>query len=271
MRIMSIRQFGVILIAAILPAYNVAWADEVSPAAADQSVWRTVKADYNNFYLSDTRWTRLGIAFGAGAVLANTDADQGVRDWYQQQLRGSTSDHYANYLQKPGEGKYVVPLALLAAATGTLSAEGMDAPLAAWGQRTCRAYLAAWPATLVAERLTGGSRPEERSDASRWRPFRDDNGLSGHAFLGAVPFLTIAHMSDHSFVQYGAYVASTFAAWSRINDDKHYLSQVFLGWYLAYEAADAVAQASRQQRRPPPRVSVIPWRQGLLVEAAYRW
>jgi hypothetical protein len=36
------------------------------------------------------------------------------------------------------------------------------------------------------------------------------------------------------------YVGSACTAWSRVNDDAHYLSQVILGWYMAYLACRSV-------------------------------
>jgi len=236
--------------------------------AAPASTWQTVRSDYNNFYLSAPRWRRLGIAFGVAGVMANTHIDQGIRDWYQQHERSAGTDHLASNFKKLGEGKYLIPLSLLAAGLGR-AAPGST--VGTWGARTFRAYLTAGPAVLLAQGLTGGSRPGERSQASHWRPFTDTNGVSGHAFIGAVPFLTLAHMSDNALVRYGAYAASTFAAWSRINDDAHFTSQAFLGWYMAYEATAAIDETDEQRHRVRRHLSLIPLPHGALAEVAYRW
>ena len=37
------------------------------------------------------------------------------------------------------------------------------------------------------------------------------------------------------------YVCSTFVGFSRMTDNAHYPSQVFLGWYLAWASARAVS------------------------------
>ena len=66
----------------------------------------------------------------------------------------------------------------------------------------------------------------------------------------AVPFLTIARMNEENKpVKYLALLASTFTAWSRINDNAHYFSQAALGWYLAYESVDAVFDADEKTKR----------------------
>ena len=62
--------------------------------------------------------------------------------------------------------------------------------------------------------------------------------------MGAVPFLSVAKMSDNPWVKGSFYTASTLPALSRINDDAHFASQAFLGWGLAVLAAEAVDQTN---------------------------
>ena len=88
----------------------------------------------------------------------------------------------------------------------------------------------------------GGSRPDETSIGSPWAPFADSNAVSGHAFMGSVPFITAAQMVDRPWLKVTLYACSTFPAWSRVNDDCHYLSQSVLGWWMGYLACRAVNQ-----------------------------
>jgi hypothetical protein len=96
----------------------------------------------------------------------------------------------------------------------------------------------------------GASRPGETDHESRWKPFDDTNAVSGHAFVGAVPFITAAKMTENPFVKGSLYFCSTLTAWSRVNDDRHYLSQACLGWWMAYLACDAVqaTESSNDER-----------------------
>jgi len=93
---------------------------------------------------------------------------------------------------------------------------------------------------LAMQVVTGASRPGETDHGSLWAPFQDNNGVSGHSFLGAVPFISAAKMTDNRFWKAAFYAGSTLAAFSRINDDDHYASQAMLGWWMAYVAATAV-------------------------------
>lgn len=93
---------------------------------------------------------------------------------------------------------------------------------------------------LAMQYIIGASRPGETSAGSHWKPFDDTNGVSGHAFMGAVPFISAAKMTDDPFWKAGLYFASALPGLSRINDDDHYTSQVILGWWMAYLAANAI-------------------------------
>ena len=55
-------------------------------------------------------------------------------------------------------------------------------------------------------------------------------------------------MSRKKSVKGVLYFASTLTAWSRINDNQHYLSQAALGWWLGYLATAAVHRTGQEQR-----------------------
>jgi hypothetical protein len=208
---------------------------------SSKGIFKTIGDDYVSFYSPD-RLLRMGIGFGVGAIIANTPADQEVQNWYQDHIRDNTTDDISVRAKNLGEGKYLIPLAFLAAGTTYIDE---DQIVGDWGRHTARAYLVGAPAMLLMQNVTGGSRPGETDgDDSGWDPFNDVNGVSGHSFMGAVPFLVVARMSeDNIWVKSLAYVTSTAAAWSRLNDDDHYLSQIALGWYMAWESVDAAYDA----------------------------
>lgn len=209
----------------------------------------TVKDDYIEFY-SRKRLLHMLVATGTGAMAANTGIDQQIQDWYQDAVRSPGTNHTASVVKQFGNYQYAVPLALVSALAGNImddSAGGKH--LGTWGRRMMRAYLLGFPLQIIAQPLTGGSRPEENM-GSDWRPFQDSNGVSGHAFVGAVPFLTLARMNDDNpYLKYFFYAASTLTALSRINDNAHYLSQAALGWYIAWEATDTVAYRDGDEHR----------------------
>jgi len=215
-------------------------------SGSNSSIIETVSGDYRNFYSSE-RLVRMGIAFGAGAVMANTNIDMNIRNWYQDKVRNEQTNSWASDPQIDlklnakffGEGKYLVPIALLSASVNYID---NDSAVGRWGANASRAYITGLPAMWFMQGATGATRPGDRPEGSAWTtPFGHSNGVSGHSFIGAVPFLTIAYMNpDNNYIKYPAYLASAAAGWSRVNDDKHFTSQVLLGWYMAFEAVDAV-------------------------------
>lgn len=221
----------------------------------DSSIGATIADDYSNYYSHD-RLVRLGIAFGLGGIAANTNIDMNIRNWYQDKVRNAQTDSWASDAGTDltfnakffGEGKYMVPVALLAASVNFIDT---DTAIGNWGANASRAYIVGLPPMWAMQYVTGPARPGESPDGSNWRPFNiDGHGVSGHSFVGAVPFLTIAAMNpDNAWVRYPAYLASAAAGWSRINDDKHFASQVVLGWYMAWEAVDAVMDTNKNRKK----------------------
>jgi len=227
----------------------------------------SVKSDYINFY-STNRLIRMSFVFAGGALVANTALDQNMETWYQEHVRTSRTDDISKAAKFFGEGKYMIPFSLVSAAAGTYL---VKIPiLGRWGRDAFRSYLVGGPALVILQRLTGGSRPGERDEDSRWNPLKDDNGVSGHAFVGAVPFLVLAHMSEQKpLLKYLFYTASFFPALSRINDNMHYPSQAALGWYLAWEATGSVRETSGKEKN----LSLVPviGNDSFLVYLQLRW
>jgi len=236
---------------------NGALAAEDTGNSPNSSISETVSGDYKNFYASD-RLVRMGIAFGAGAIMANTNIDMSIRDWYQDKVRSDRTNSWSSAEESTaafraklfGEGKYMVPVALLAASVNYLDT---DTAVGNWGANASRAYIVGLPAMWAMQFATGAARPSHNAPSgSAWRPFNNDgyaHGVSGHSFVGAVPFLTIAYMNpDNGWVKYPAYLASMAAGWSRVNDDVHFPSQVILGWYMAWEAVDSVSDHNEKRK-----------------------
>jgi len=212
-------------------------------------LWTCICDDYCNYYSwRGLLWMSAGL--GVNAVFANTSIDQEFRDWYQQDSRSSGSDNFSKFWEKFGHGEWFIPL-FAALTLGEMWHENqyLDTSwLGMWGENSFRSTLVGAPALVALQFLTGASRPVE-PNGSGWHPFQDSNGVSGHAFMGAIPFINAAKMTDNWLLKGSLYGLSTFTGWSRINDDRHYLSQVVMGWWLAYLAADAVQQTNSETTR----------------------
>lgn len=215
-----------------------------------------IAADHCTYY-SPEHAACLAAGFGVGATLAHTDADQDLQNSYQWNVRSNATDDAGQAAKIFGEGEYVVAAAGAAWAVGSLCEQTYAGDVAGqWGGRTLRSLIVGTPPMLLTQAATGASRPGESSAESDWVPFHDSNGVSGHAYMGAVPFIVAAQLSDRPAAKAAFYTASVLPGLSRINDDDHYTSQVALGWWMAYMACRSVDRAERQQCWYEPTTTV---------------
>lgn len=217
--------------------------------SGEKSLLDTVIQDHKQFY-SWRNMVTLGLGFGTFGIMANTKADQEILDWYQDDIRTSSLDDIAKIFKKVGEEDFLIPIALATAGASYFIPEDNTAnPIGKWGMKTARSYLVGIPPLLLMQRVTGASRPGESRYQSDWDFFHDYNGVSGHAFIGAVPFMTVAGMTDNLFIKIFSYGASLACAWSRINDGAHYTSQAALGWLMALQATDSVFRTENSRKK----------------------
>lgn len=226
--------------------------------------------DHRNYY-SPHNLGLLGSAFGIGAVVANTSLDHNIIRHIGVSIDGATSDDWKESLHSPknfGNGVYTLPVFALAWGLGSLN---NDRPLGAfageWGERSLRAFLVGAPPTVLMQRVTGAGRPGESE--SHWHFWNDNNGVSGHAFMGSLPFLTAAQTVDDRFMKCLLYAGSVAVPVSRVTDGDHYPSQAFLGWCMAWSASLAVdaTQDHDTHWRTVPLIG--PGYSGLALE--HRW
>jgi len=228
--------------------------------------YEAVKTDFGNFYLDRGNLTRLGIGIGVAAVFANTNIDMYIRNKYQSSTRSHLTDQATKIFNISA-----TELALVAGTVyiGTYGA-GLwlhNPTMEEWALKSVRATVVGGPALVFLAAATGGDRPTEGD--SHWQPFQNFHGVSGHSYIGAVPFITAAKMSENPYQKALFYGLSTFTGLSRINDDEHYFSQVALGWYLAYLSCAVVAKGTDQEERMQIQLAPVP--KGLAITVRKRY
>ncbi|NCA10879.1 phosphatase PAP2 family protein [bacterium] len=254
----------------LAPRNEPPWAGARYPRAA--RFGHKVLEDYRNFYSCDGL-VCLTAAFGAGALMANTGFDTTMQAAWQRSVVPTDLGTFFTGCKDIGEGRYALAVFGTAGLVG-LALEGRPGGdiLGEWGSRSLRMFIVGAPPVYVTQLATGASRPSDLSSAgSQWKPFTDDNGVSGHAFVGAIPFLAAADMVENPLAKGALYVCSTFVGFSRMTTDSHFPSQVFLGWYLAWASSRAVS--GTEIHFAGMEVSVVPLPMadlgGLAVES--RW
>jgi len=220
---------------------------------AGHQIWN----DYRNFYDCESL-VCLSAAFGAGALMANTGFDDTMQTAWMNGVEPTGLGTFFSGCKDIGEGRYLLPIFGAAAATG-LVFEGnpFGDVVGEWGSRSLRMFVVGAPPLYVMQMVTGAGRPSEDRGSS-WQFFNDNNGVSGHAFVGAVPFLAAADMVESPLLKGTLYVCSTFVGFSRMTDNAHYPSQVFLGWYLAWASSRAVSATEMHFAGMEVRVVPLP-------------
>ena len=255
-----------------LPMQPRQWDPYLEPQHPPHPLLGDVLADHVNYYSCRNLGT-LTVGVGIAAAMANTGLDRNLQDHYQENLRDIRTDEYSEAIHTSkvlGNGYIMIPAFAGAVVVGSWFDEvPLGCGLNEWGERSLRTILVGAPPMLAMQIITGASRPDDIGKGSQWRPFQASNGVSGHSFMGAVPFISAAKMTDDPFWKVTLYCGSALAGLSRINDNRHYPSQVMLGWWMAYVAATAVDQTEQEERNLS--IFPLPMDDGMGVGVEYRW
>jgi hypothetical protein len=241
-----VTHFLLVAVALCFAVIDSALADQRQTTLSPQSTpsfFANVVSDYRRHYTSPN-FTNVLMALGVSAVFANTPIDSEV---FQEHLRSELYNEESNDLLRSSNElgdyaqlTYAIPVYLSAMWLGSAFAgeQQEENIVALWGNRALRTIVLGAPQQFILTSVTGSHRPYEGE--SRWSPFNDNNGVSGHAFFGAVPLLTAARLTTHPFARYSLYAVSTLPGLARVNKNKHYMSQVVMGWTLAYLSSASV-------------------------------
>jgi membrane-associated phospholipid phosphatase len=183
-----------------------------------------------------------------GAIGAATLADRGLNGWIQDH-RSSGSDAVARVFRNGGEPAvaFGIPGGMLAA--GVIS--GRPA-LRRSGGRVLASVVVAGLSTTVVKKLTGRLRPAETNDPFLFKPFSNHDAFpSGHATVAFALATSLSDEIDNGWATAALYGFAAGTAWSRMNDRRHWFSDVLAGAAVGFTTARIIA-------RHPPRFLADP-------------
>jgi len=182
-----------------------------------------------------------------------------------QRHRSETLDDLAGVFRQEGEPAYYAGVSLGVLAVG-LVAHNTNIQRA--GGRLVTSVLLAGLASEGMKRLVGRSRPDEGVGAFEFHPFtslKDSSGLqvrqampSGHSTAAFAVATSLADDIDSPVADILLYTLAAGAAWSRINDDRHWLTDTAMGAVLGVTTAKLVAGRWRIFNLRPPGFLVTP-------------
>lgn len=237
--------------------------------------YRDVICDYSVYYGKENLPWAAGMLVAAGAM-ANSEFDQSVHRYWQKKVRSSATNSFFKVPHDIGSFSYFrVYIGSMLFGYWNKDDYLPSCLLYHWGYRALRAMLILSPQEVFLSNQLGNGRPYLH-ESSHWRIFRHKigkAGCSGHAFNGAVPFLTAAFMTEEPVIRYTFFALSTLPGICRINDDRHFFSQVFIGWCLSFLATRVVDIADEERARAKCecciRYHFAPLKKGLMLRANF--
>jgi membrane-associated phospholipid phosphatase len=199
--------------------------------------------DYQYYYRGNLL-PSTALLFGTSGISANTPLDTHINHSWQPH-RTTVLNKTLDPFNMIGGAKIFIPFYFLFSFTDSLYESETTHAISLWGNHAARIIILGGPQQAVFTHFLGSQRPEQGD--SHWHLFKGKRAVSGHAFYGAAPLLSLAKNSDTPWVRYTFYTLSTLPGVARLNQNKHYFSQVLAGWGLAYLSSKTVQQTSKQQ------------------------
>jgi membrane-associated phospholipid phosphatase len=208
------------------------------------------------------RWYEAAAAVGgAGALML---LDQPVQR-YAQRHRSNTSNDIAAVFRQEGEAPYYAGISLGVLGLGVVTGK---AGVRRAGTRLVAAVALSAGEMEVMKRLVGRSRPNEDVGAFSFHPFTSLKDSAGVETRGAMPsghvtaaFAIATSLSDDikgPLADVLLYTAAVGTAFSRINDNRHWLSDTAMGAVLGVFTAKVVNGHWRVFGLRPPGFLVTP-------------
>lgn len=184
-------------------------------------------------------WLGAGLAVLGGAALF---ADEAVQGFVQDKLRGDVSNGIADFGRPFGDS--MVLLSLMG--SGYLAGLAMD------DRRVSNTAFTALQSFAIAATMTEGikrlahrDRPNATDDAFSFNgPTSDSTSksfISGHATHAfSVATVVALEYRDDPYIPVAAYGLATLTAASRVNDNRHWLSDVILGSTMGFVVGNLV-------------------------------
>jgi membrane-associated phospholipid phosphatase len=149
---------------------------------------------------------------------------------------------------------------------GTVTAGLLAAGLASGNEKLTRtggrlaATLALVGATSTAGKLVlGRPRPEDNPDADEYVPFSGRAAMpSGHTAMAFAFATTLSDDIDRTWATVGLYTLATGVGWSRLNDNRHWLTDVAAGAALGITSGKLMSGRWRIFGLRPPSILLGP-------------
>ena len=208
----------------------VAWpAESWAQLAADSTVPSASTAPQPT---ANVTWWEAAVAVGGLAALSL--ADKPVNTAIQN-MRTTTTDDIANVLKYFGQPVVFVPATVVPILVGLLS---HNEALTMSGVRIGSSLLLAGATTGLLKYTVGRYRPDQTSTQYEFKPFSGhDSWPSGHTTMAFALAASASYELHRTWATVGLYTLAAGTGWSRMNDEKHWLTDVGGGVLIGITSA----------------------------------
>jgi len=207
--------------------------------------------DFKETLFSPEDWSqkdflRFSAVLGTGALIFVFDQD--IQDWFQDR-RTPTSGDVSKVVRNLGHGAFLTGFIAAMYASGELAHNNSL-------RKTALLSLESWLTSGFIvwgfKFITGRARPQTGESKNTFHMFSDSSSYhsfpSGHSASAFAVATTIADQTDKMFVDILAYSLAASVALSRVHDNKHWLSDVFIGSAIGYFVAKKICALNRNQK-----------------------
>jgi membrane-associated phospholipid phosphatase len=182
-------------------------------------------------------------------------ADRGANDWMQDH-RSARSDALARGFRNGGQPEVVFGLPGAVILAGVVAARP---ELRRSGLRILSSVVIAGLTTGAIKVVAGRVRPVDTSDPFVFRPFSHHDAFpSGHATVAFALATSLSEEIHNRWVTAALLAGASGTAWSRLNDERHWLSDVLAGGVIGITSAKIVEGRWRIFGLGPPRFLLAP-------------
>ena len=210
------------------------------------------------------RWWHGAIAVGGLSALMLLD---GPSQRFFQGHRSAGADDWARAIRRGGQPEVYGTVTLGLVAAGLLSG---DDNLTRSGGRLAATLALAGATSTLAKLALGRPRPSESLDLDGYVPFSGQDAMpSGHTTMAFALATALADDIHRPWATVGLYTLATGVGWSRINDNRHWLSDVVGGAVVGITSAKLVNGHWRIFGLHPPSVLLGPSHAGLAWQVQF--
>lgn len=254
-----------IALALRLPSAVTAQAAALGSATAPLSVSSSVPGHWSTPSAPHViRWYEaLAVAGGVSAAFL---VDEPVQE-YLQRHRSPTSDDIASVFRHVGQPEVWATTTLGLLGAGLIA---QKPNLTRAGGRLATSLALSAAEFQIIKRISGRARPDSGLGAFHFDPFSGSESFpSGHVTAAFSLATSLADDIHRPWATVGLYAIATGTAFSRLNDDRHWLSDTFLGAALGTTTAKLVNGHWQIFGLHPPRFLLDPVHSGIALSCGF--